>query len=102
RLELLLLVLLTLAVVASLQAVGIILAVAMLITPGAIGLLLARRFDRVIAVALTAAVGSSVLGTILSFHADSATGPTIVVLQAGLFLAAVGLVQARGRQRSRG
>jgi manganese/iron transport system permease protein len=101
RLELLLLVLLTLAVVAALQAVGIILAVAMLITPGAIGLLLTKRFDAVIATALAVAVGSSVVGAILSFHADTATGPTIVVLQSALFLCAVGMTRFRAFRRSR-
>ena len=84
-----LLALLALTIVAALKAVGIILVVAMLIAPGAIGYLLTRQFDRMLIVAVCAAVTSSVLGTILSFHIDAATGPCIVVVQAGFFLAAL-------------
>ena len=80
---------LALTIVASLKAVGIILVVAMLIAPGAIGFLLTRRFDRMLLVAITVSVLSSVLGTLLSYHLDAATGPCIVVVQACLFLAAL-------------
>lgn len=84
-----LLALLALTIVAALKAVGIILVVAMLIAPGAIGYLTTRQFDRMLIVAVSVAVTSSVLGTILSFHLDAATGPCIVVVQAGFFLAAL-------------
>ena len=84
-----LLALLALTIVAALKAVGIILVVAMLIAPGAIGYLLTRQFDRMLMVAVAVAVTSSVLGTILSFHLDAATGPCIVVVQAGFFIAAL-------------
>jgi len=84
-----LLVLLALTIVASLKAVGIILVIAMLVAPGAIGLLLTRRFGHMLAVATATAIGASVMGTILSFHLDVATGPCIVVLQSLLFVAAL-------------
>lgn len=75
-------------VVVALKAVGIILVVSMLITPGATALLLVRRFDAMLTVAVLAAIIPSLAGTILSFHMDAATGPTIVLLQsAGLILA---------------
>jgi manganese/iron transport system permease protein len=90
-----LLVFLALTIVASLKAVGVILVIAMLIAPGAIGFLLARRFDAMLAIAAVAAIFSSVLGTILSFHLDSASGPTIVVVQAGVFALAVAIRLAR-------
>ena len=69
-------------IVASLKAVGIILVVAMLIAPGAIGFLVARRFDTMLAIAMFVAVGSSVLGTFASFHLNASTGPCIVLIQA--------------------
>lgn len=84
-----LLVLLSLTIVASLKAVGIILVVAMLITPGATAYLLARSFGKMLAVAMAVAVGSSVLGTFVSFHIDAATGPSIVLIQTALFLLAL-------------
>jgi manganese/iron transport system permease protein len=80
-----LLVLLALTIVASLKAVGIILVIAMLIAPGAIGLVVTQRFGPMMLVAVLAATGSCLLGTLLSFHLDAATGPMIVVVQASLF-----------------
>ena len=81
-----LLVLLSLTIVASLKAVGIILVVAMLIAPGAIGFLLTNRFERMLLVAVGVAVGSSILGTLVSFHVDGATGPCIVLIQMAVFV----------------
>jgi manganese/iron transport system permease protein len=96
-----LLMLLALTIVAALKAVGIILVVAMLIAPGAIGFLTTRRFDAMLAVAIGAATLSSVLGTILSFHLDGATGPCIVVVQALFFLAALGFSLRRSARLAR-
>ncbi|MGO4673264.1 metal ABC transporter permease [Bosea sp. 2YAB26] len=95
-----LLILLALTIVAALKAVGIILVVAMLIAPGAIGYLMTRQFDRMLIVAAGVATVSSVLGTILSFHLDAATGPCIVVVQAGFFLAALALNLWRASRRA--
>jgi manganese/iron transport system permease protein len=83
-----LLVLLSLAIVAALKAVGIILVVAMLIAPGAIAYLLSDSFDRMLVIAAAAAITSCVIGTILSFHIDGATGPCIVLIQMGMFVLA--------------
>jgi manganese/iron transport system permease protein len=84
-----LLVLLSLTIVASLKAVGIILVIAMLIAPGAIGYLLTRQFEHMMLYAVGAAVSSCVIGTLASFHLDSATGPTIVLVQTIFFLIAL-------------
>ena len=89
RLELALLVLLALTVVAALQVVGLVLAIAMLVTPGCTGLLLARRFGAVMAWAWASAVLACVAGAYVSFYLDGATGPCIVLVQAGLFLVAL-------------
>jgi manganese/iron transport system permease protein len=83
-----LLVLLSLTIVASLKAVGIILVVAMLIAPGAIAYLMTNRFERMLAIAAAVAIGSSVVGTVVSFHVDGATGPCIVLIQMAVFLLA--------------
>ncbi len=84
-----LLALLSMAIVASLKAVGIILVVAMLVAPGATAYLLSNRFDRMLVIATLVAVGASTAGTLLSFHLDAATGPAIVLLQAAVFGAAL-------------
>ncbi|MDE9455499.1 metal ABC transporter permease [Xenorhabdus bovienii] len=81
--------LLALTIVASLQAVGIILVIAMLISPGIIAFMLCRSFDCMLIVAMIASVSSSVLGTIISFHIDGETGPCIVIIQAIFFITAL-------------
>ena len=96
-----LLVLLSLTIVASLKVVGIILVVAMLVAPGAIAYLLTDRFDRMLMIATGVAIGSSVSGTIVSYHIDGATGPCIVLIQAGVFLAAFLFAPWSGVLRSR-
>ncbi|GAB2666801.1 metal ABC transporter permease [Saccharopolyspora gloriosae] len=82
----LLLTMLALTVVVALQAVGVILVTAMLITPGATAFLLTRRFPQMLAVAAALSVGSGLAGTYLSFHLDTSTGGMIVLCQAALFL----------------
>ena len=96
-----LLVLLALAIVASLKAVGIILVVAMLVAPGAIAYLLTSRFERMLAIAVTVAVVSSIVGTLVSFHIDGATGPCIVLVQMAVFVLAVLFAPRHGLLRRR-
>lgn len=83
-----LLALISLTIVGALQAVGLIIAVAMLIAPGAIAFLLARRFSRMLILAVTIAASGSFAGVYLSFFIDSAPAPTIVLLLAIVFVAA--------------
>jgi manganese/iron transport system permease protein len=96
-----LLAMLSLTIVASLKAVGIILVVAMLIAPGAIGFLVSKRFDTMLTVAMVAAIGSSILGTLVSFHINAATGPCIVLIQTALFLLALFFAPGTGLLRKR-
>ena len=84
----LLLAVLSLAAVAGLQTVGIILVVAMLVTPGATAYLLADRFDRMSWIAIASAMLSSVMGIYLSYWLDASTAGCIVLVQTGLFLLA--------------
>jgi manganese transport system permease protein len=88
KLEALLLGALALTVIVALQAVGIVLVVAMLITPGATAYLLTDRFDRMLAIAAGVGVLSTVLGTYVSYHLDASTGGCIVCVLAVCFLLA--------------
>ncbi|QNQ43406.1 metal ABC transporter permease [Brucella intermedia] len=83
-----LLCLISLTIVAVLKAVGIILAIAMLIAPGAIAFLLTRKFSTMMLLAAAIAVFASFFGVYLSFFIDSAPAPTIVLLMTVIFLAA--------------
>jgi len=78
----------SLAIVGALKASGIILAIALLIAPGAIAFLVTRRFEAMLAVAVLIAVGSSIVGVFTSFHLDSAPAPTVVLIMTALFIAA--------------
>lgn len=81
-----LLTLLALTVVAAIQTVGVILVIAMLITPGSIAYLLTDRFDRMLVIATFVGVFSCIVGAYLSYYLDISTGGAIVVLQGIVFL----------------
>jgi manganese transport system permease protein len=81
--------LLSLTAVAGLQTVGIILVVAMLVTPGATAYLLSDNFDHMTLIAMASGVFSSVIGTYVSYHIDGSTGGCIVVVQTLLFIIAM-------------
>ncbi len=81
--------LLSLTAVAALQTVGIILVVAMLVTPGATAYLLTDRFDIMMLIAMASGIFSSVIGTYISYYIDGSTGGCIVVLQTFLFIIAM-------------
>jgi len=81
-----LLVLLSVVIVTALKVVGIILVIALLIAPGAIGYLMTDRFDFMLGYACAAGVLASVLGIVLSFVLDSAPAPTIVLVLMLMFI----------------
>ena len=91
RLEYLVLAIVALTIVVSLQAVGIILVVAMLITPAATAQLVTVRFTRLMLVAALVGIASSIVGLYLSYWLDVASGATIVLVQTATFLAALAL-----------
>lgn len=92
---------LSLTIVGALKAVGIIIAIAMLIAPGAIAYLLTDRFERMLMVSVLVAVLSSFFGVYLSFFIDSAPAPTIVLLMSLTFVAAFFISKRRTALRER-
>jgi len=89
RLEYVFIALVAVTIVVSLQAVGIVLVVAMLVTPAATAQLVTSRFSRMMLVAVLVGSGSAVAGLYLSFWFDVASGATIVLVQTALFAAAL-------------
>jgi len=81
-----LLILLALTVVAAIQTVGVILVIAMLITPGSIAYLLTDKFDRMLVISTAVGVTSCILGAYFSYYLDISTGGAIVVLQGIIFI----------------
>lgn len=79
---------LSLTIVAALSSVGIILAIALLIGPGATAFLITRRFGAMLIASLAIGLLSAFFGVYFSFFLDSAPAPTIVLLMTAGFLAA--------------
>ncbi len=81
-----LLAILSLIIVASIKAVGIILVISVLIAPGAISYQLTRQFEHMIWWSIVIAASSTIVGVVVSYHIDSAPAPTIVVLLSLIFI----------------
>ena len=82
--------------VAALKTVGIVLVLALLVTPAATAGLLARRLPGIMATAVGVALAAIVAGLYLSFHLDIPSGPAIVMVSTGLFLLALIFAPSRG------
>ncbi|WP_050929563.1 metal ABC transporter permease [Aestuariivita boseongensis] len=91
----------SLAVVATLSATGLILAIGLLIAPGAIAFLLVREFRTMLWVASLVCVVSMLAGTYASFFIDSAPAPTIILILTGVFILAFLRRQFLTRRASR-
>lgn len=83
-----LLTILSLTIVATMSATGLILAVGLLIAPGAIAFLLVRSFGRMLVVAVVVCMVAMLAGVYASFYLDSAPAPTIVLILTAIFIAA--------------
>jgi len=77
-----LMLLLSFAVVASLQTVGVILVVAMLIMPASTALLLSTRLSRVLVLAAVIGLSTAVLGLLAALWIDTTPGPAMTVVGA--------------------
>ena len=100
----LLLVLLAVVIVVSIQAVGVALVLAMLVTPAAAAYLLTRRLPYMMVLGALLGCLSSVVGLYLSFYMNLASGPTIVLVETLIFFVVFLLAPRQGvlRKWSRG
>jgi manganese transport system permease protein len=95
-LNFMLLALLALTIVAALQTIGIVLVVAMLVTPGAIAYMLTDRFDRMLLLAGGTSVVSCIAGIYASYYLNASTGGCIVFIQSLIFLLVLAFAPRRG------
>jgi len=100
RLDDLLLILIAVTIVVSLQAVGIVLVVAMITTPAATAQLLVKRFGQMIALAAVIGVTASIVGLYVSYALDIASGASIVLTETFAFLVALLFTSMRSRLRA--
>jgi len=82
----LVLILLALTTVVAIQTVGVVLVLALLVTPGAAASLVSRRLRSIIALSLVMAVAATIAGFYASYWADVASGPAIVLALTAEFL----------------
>ena len=88
-LDILLLLLVSATIVVSLQTVGNILILALIVTPPATARLLTDRLGRMMVASVAIAIASGVLGLFVSYHAATAGGATIVLTATAAFLIAL-------------
>jgi manganese/iron transport system permease protein len=95
----LLLVLLALAVVTGIQAVGVVLTSALLVTPAATGSMLSERFARIMLLSIVVAVLSSVVGLYVSYYGQASSGAAIVLTCTTMFVGGSVIQAVRHRLR---
>jgi len=83
-----LLTILSLTIVATMVATGLILAVGLLIAPGAIAFLLTRSFGKMLTISVLVCLASMLGGVYASFFLDSAPAPTVVLILTAIFIMA--------------
>ncbi len=95
-----LLTMISLTIVAALKAVGIILAISLLIAPGAIAYLLTKRFSYMLLIAILIAATSSFLGVYSSAFIGSDAASTIVLIMTLLFIVVFFVVSFNIRKKA--
>ncbi|ASA57608.1 metal ABC transporter permease [Vibrio gazogenes] len=96
-----LLVLLSLTIVATIQAVGVIMVVAMLVAPGMTAFILTKQFAYMMWIALAVSLSAIILGILISFHIDGSTSACIVLVQAAFFILALTVTKLKTRATMR-
>jgi ABC-type Mn2+/Zn2+ transport system permease subunit len=94
-----LLLLLAPTIVAGIQAVGVVMVTALLITPAATASLLTTRLVPMMALSVGVGLASGVVGLLVSFHAGGSSGATIVLTASAMFAVAWCAAAAAGRRR---
>lgn len=91
-----LLLLLALTVVSAIQAVGVVMVIALLVTPAAAASLLTRRLPHIMGLGALFAVVSAIVGLYASYYANVASGAAIVLTLTAIFLLAFLFAPQRG------
>lgn len=97
----LILAMLALTTVVAIQTVGVVLVLALLVTPGAAASLLSRRLEKIIGISVALAAAATIAGFYASYYADVASGPAIVVTLTAFFLLAALVSRLSGGKRRR-
>jgi len=82
----LILTMLALTTVVAIQTVGVVLVLALLVTPGAAASLISRKLGHIILLSIVMAIIATIAGFYASYYADVASGPAIVLTLTIMFL----------------
>lgn len=91
-----LMILLSATIVAALRSVGVIMAVAMLVTPAALAYQLTNRLWQMLLIASVTGALSAGVGMFLAFQTNNPSGPMMVLVATGLFVVAMIVAPQRG------
>lgn len=92
---------LALTTVVALQTVGVVLVLALLVTPGAAASMLSRRLGAIISISVVMAVVATLVGFYASYYADVASGPAIVLALTVMFLLSTAIARIRRSRKIR-
>ena len=102
RIEALLMIMLSLAILVTLTVIGVTLVAAMLVIPAVIARMLTDSFGRMLAISTVVGMLCGLIGMYLSYYAGVPSGTMIVLVGAAVFLVVLGITGARGLRRSAG
>lgn len=102
RLEALLMIILSLAILATLTVVGVTLVAAMLVIPAVIARMLTDSFGRMLAISTVVGTLCGLTGMYLSYYAGVPSGTMIVLVGAAIFVVVLAVTGGRGLRRSAG
>ncbi len=86
----------TLTIIASMQAVGVVLIVSLLVGPAITAYLLVKELHQMMGVGAILGIASSVIGMYISYYANVPSGAAIVLVVTGLFILALLLSPSQG------
>ena len=102
RLEAALMIVLSLAILATLTVIGVTLVAAMLVIPAVVARMLTDSFSRMLAISTVVGLACGLVGMYLSYYAGVPSGTMIVLVGAVVFLVVFGVTGIRGRERAAG
>jgi ABC-type Mn2+/Zn2+ transport system permease subunit len=102
RIDALLMLLLTFAILASMKVLGVTLIAAALVIPPTVARLLTNSFKKMLIISTTLGASSGLVGMYLSYHLDISSGATIVLVNFALFALAYAYTAARPAKRRPG
>jgi manganese/iron transport system permease protein/iron/zinc/copper transport system permease protein len=102
RIEAMLMIVLSLAILATLTVIGVTLVAAMLVIPAVVARMLTDSFGRMLAISTIVGIFSGFVGMYASYYAGVPSGTMIVLVGAAIFVIVLAFTGGRGLRRSAG